>query len=110
MEIDTTRSMGKHHVLAFDSNRSFDYDVSEGAATAVWLATTDETLVGDLIGGGFWDRMTKRVATVDLMSLKMLEQFWVRWDLVEVEEQCEYQLSLRQQWLLLSKESIAKKR
>ncbi|CAF9906091.1 hypothetical protein IMSHALPRED_004074 [Imshaugia aleurites] len=56
-------------------------DVSQGAATAVWLATTkDEAVAGEGMGGGYWERMTKRAATVDAMSTEMLERFWIRWE------------------------------
>ena len=56
-------------------------DVSQGAATAVWLATTkDEAVAGKGMGGGYWERMTKRAATVDLMSTETLERFWIRWE------------------------------
>ena len=56
-------------------------DISEGAATGVWLATTkDEAVVGEGMGGGYWERMTKRVAMVDLMSTERLERFWIRWE------------------------------
>ena len=56
-------------------------DVSQGAATAVWLATTnDEAVIGEGMGGGYWDRMTRRVTKVHLMSRERLEQFWIRWE------------------------------
>lgn len=56
-------------------------DVSQGAATGVWLASTeDEVVVGDGMGGGYWDRMTRRVSNVDMMSKDMVERFWVRWE------------------------------
>ena len=55
--------------------------VSLGAATGVWLATTeDEAVVGEGMGGGYWERMTRRVAKVDLMSTEQLERFWIRWE------------------------------
>lgn len=56
-------------------------DVSQGAATAVWLATTDdEAVVGQGMGGRFWERMTRRVTGADLMSTERLERFWIRWE------------------------------
>lgn len=56
-------------------------DVSQGAATALWLATTnDEAVVGEGMGGRFWERMTRRLTRVDFMSTEMLERFWVRWE------------------------------
>ena len=56
-------------------------NVSWGAATGVWLATTeDEAVTGEGMGGGYWDRMTRRAAKVDLMSTEQLERFWIRWE------------------------------
>lgn len=56
-------------------------DVSQGAATGVWLASTDdEEVIGKGMGGGYWDRMTRRVSSVDMMSEEMVERFWVRWE------------------------------
>lgn len=56
-------------------------DVSQGAATAVWLATTDdEAVVGQGAGGSFWEWMTRRLTKVDFMSLETLERFWIRWE------------------------------
>ena len=56
-------------------------DVSQGAATGVWLATTrDEAVVGEKMGGGYWERMTRRATRVDLMDTEMLERFWIRWE------------------------------
>jgi NAD(P)-dependent dehydrogenase (short-subunit alcohol dehydrogenase family) len=56
-------------------------DVSQGAATAVWLATTDdEAVTGQGMGGKFWERMTRRVTGVDLMSPEKLARFWNRWE------------------------------
>lgn len=56
-------------------------DVNQGAATGVWLASTDdEEVIGKGMGGGYWDRMTRRVSSVDTMSEEMVERFWVRWE------------------------------
>lgn len=56
-------------------------DVSQGAATGVWLASTNEgVVVGKGMGGGYWDRMTRRASNADMMSNEMLERFWVRWE------------------------------
>ena len=56
-------------------------DVSQGAATGVWLATTrDEAVVGEGMGGGYWERMTRRATRVDLMGTEMLDRFWIRWE------------------------------
>lgn len=55
--------------------------VSQGAATGVWLATTrDGAVVGEGMGGGYWERMTRRATMVDLMGVEMLERFWIRWE------------------------------
>lgn len=55
--------------------------VEQGAATGVWLATTrDEAVVGEGRGGGYWERMTRRVTGVDLMGGEGLERFWIRWE------------------------------
>ena len=54
---------------------------AQGAATGVWLASTkDETVVGEGMGGGYWDRMTRRLSSIDKMSKDNLERFWVRWE------------------------------
>ncbi|MCJ1280614.1 hypothetical protein MMC21_008443 [Puttea exsequens] len=59
----------------------FATDVSVGAATGVWLATTeDEGVVGVGKGGGYWDRMTRRVARVDVLDGEAVERLWVRWE------------------------------
>lgn len=56
-------------------------DISQGAATGVWLATTrDEAVVGKGMDGGYWERMTRRATKVDLMGTEMLERFWIRWE------------------------------
>ena len=56
-------------------------DVSQGAATAVWLAVTkDEAVIGEGMGGGYWDRMTRRWAKAHLFSAETLERFWIRWE------------------------------
>ena len=56
-------------------------DVNQGAATGVWLASTDDDgVIGKGMGGGYWDRMTRRVSSVDMMSKEMVERFWVRWE------------------------------
>lgn len=55
--------------------------VSQGAATGVWLGTTmDEGAVGLGTGGGYWDRMTRRVSSVDVMRWEVVERLWVRWE------------------------------
>lgn len=56
-------------------------DVSQGAATGVWLASTnDEAVVGKGMGGGYWDRMTRKMSKVDVTSKDTLERLWVRWE------------------------------
>ena len=56
-------------------------DASQGAATGVWLAcTNEESVVGEGMGGGYWDRMNRRLSKVDLMSKEHVERFWVRWE------------------------------
>ncbi|KAL9132542.1 MAG: hypothetical protein Q9175_006287 [Cornicularia normoerica] len=56
-------------------------DASQGAATGVWLASTnDEAVVGPGMGGGYWDRMSRRLSNVDMMSREQVERFWVRWE------------------------------
>lgn len=53
--------------------------VAQGAATGVWLATTqDEDVVGEGKGGGYWDRMTRRVSKVDVMDWETVERLWIR--------------------------------
>lgn len=55
--------------------------VGQGAATAVWLATTqDEDVVAEGKGGVFWDRMTRMVSKVDIIDWETLERMWVRWE------------------------------
>ena len=55
-------------------------EAGQGAMTAVWLATTeDESVVGEGRGGGYWDRMTRRLSSVDTMREEDVERFWVRW-------------------------------
>ena len=56
-------------------------DPSQGAVTAVWLASTkDEAVVGEGMGGGYWDRMSRWLSTIDVFSKEDLERFWVRWE------------------------------
>ena len=56
-------------------------DVSQGAATGVYLACSDdEAVVGKGAGGGYWDRMTRRISNIDMMSKDLVERFWVRWE------------------------------
>ena len=56
-------------------------DASQGAVTGVWLASTkDEEVVGEGMGGGYWDRMSRWSSTIDVFSKEDLERFWVRWE------------------------------
>ena len=56
-------------------------DVSQGAATGVYLACSDdEAVVGADGGGAYWDRMTRRISKIDMMSKDTLERLWVRWE------------------------------
>ncbi|KAL8793910.1 MAG: hypothetical protein Q9195_003529 [Heterodermia aff. obscurata] len=56
-------------------------EASQGAATGVWLATTgDAGVVGKGKAGGYWDRMTRRVAKTEIMDPETVERFWVRWE------------------------------
>ena len=56
-------------------------DVSQGAATAVWLGSTQEDeVVGPGHGGGYWLRMTRRLSIADMKSQSILERLWVRWE------------------------------
>ncbi|KAK3679221.1 hypothetical protein LTR78_000782 [Recurvomyces mirabilis] len=52
--------------------------VEQGAATGLWLATCDDVEV--LAGGGFWDRMVKRMSLVDVVSGETLEKVWACWE------------------------------
>jgi hypothetical protein len=48
--------------------------VEQGAATGVWLASSDE------VGGCcYWERMGMRTSSADLMSEETLERLWGRW-------------------------------
>ena len=56
-------------------------NVSQGAATAVWLAgTLEDEVVGVGHGGGYWLRMARRLSNADMMSQSTLERLWVRWE------------------------------
>ena len=56
-------------------------DASQGAVTGVWLASTkDESVVGEGMGGGYWDRMSRWTSSIDAFSKEDLERFWVRWE------------------------------
>ena len=56
-------------------------DVSQGAATAVWLAgTQDNEVVGVGHGGSYWLRMARRLSSADMMTQSTLERLWLRWE------------------------------
>ena len=56
-------------------------DTRQAAATGLWLATTDDEVVtGEGVEGGYWDWMSRRVSTVDMMSRELVVRFWVRWE------------------------------
>jgi NAD(P)-dependent dehydrogenase (short-subunit alcohol dehydrogenase family) len=55
--------------------------VDEGAATGLWLATTDdERIVGQGKGGECWDRCVKRSTAADVLSEKTLARMWKQWE------------------------------
>ena len=56
-------------------------DASQGAATGIWLAcSNDDAVIGKGSGGGYWDRMSRRASNVDVMSRDQKDRFWVRWE------------------------------
>ena len=56
-------------------------DVSQGGATAVWLAgTLEDEVVGVGHGGCYWLRMARRLSSADMMSPSTLERLWLRWE------------------------------
>ena len=66
--------------------------MQQGALTGVWLASThDAEVVGQGRGGGYWDRLTRRVSKMDLLSQEMLDRLWVRWEAdAGVEWRCDW--------------------
>lgn len=55
--------------------------VEQGAATGLWLATTnDKQVVGDGKGGEYWDRCVRRHTAVETMSDGELERMWQLWE------------------------------
>ena len=69
-----------HYILRETSNWVAT-NVSQGAATGVWLASTDdENVVGERKGGAYWDRMQRRVAKADVIDWEKLERLWIRWE------------------------------
>lgn len=63
------------------TNTMVAIDVSQGAATGMYLACSDdEGVVGKGAGGAYWDRMTRRISKIDMMSKDTVERLWVRWE------------------------------
>ena len=55
--------------------------VQQGSLTGVWLASTnDAEVIGDGKGGAYWDRMTRRIPKIDLLSQETLDRMWIRWE------------------------------
>ena len=62
-------------------------DVTQGAMTGLWLASApEEEIAGaDEVGrepggGGYWDRLHREMSVADIMSDKMLDRLWERWE------------------------------
>lgn len=56
-------------------------DVGQGAATGVWLATTqDSEVTGPGKGGAYWDRMARRLSKIDMLPRESIDRLWVRWE------------------------------
>ena len=54
--------------------------VEQGAATGLWLATTDDRgVVGESKGAGYWDRCTRRLTSAELLSPGRLQRAWDLW-------------------------------
>ena len=59
--------------------------VSQGAMTGLWLASAPAVEIAkqDTFGnggGGFWDRMARKVSIADVMSERFLARLWKRWE------------------------------
>lgn len=58
-----------------------DTPVSSGAATGLWLATTDDEAVASPDNGAhYWSRMSRRMCSADLLSEDTLRRLWQRWE------------------------------
>ncbi len=55
-------------------------DVDQGAATAVYLATSQDKKVTQAEAGRMWERMHPRVMQVDGLPEDFMERFWLRWE------------------------------
>lgn len=85
----STAIFGKYQVTTFWNEPFFRLlqlctlivtDVSEGAATGSWLASTnDDQVVGLGMGGGYWERMVRRTGNADMYGSDMLDRLWTRW-------------------------------
>lgn len=54
--------------------------IEQGAATGLWLATTDDpAVIGQGGGGGYWERLTLRTTTVDWRGGKSMQRLWDAW-------------------------------
>jgi NAD(P)-dependent dehydrogenase (short-subunit alcohol dehydrogenase family) len=54
--------------------------VEQGAATGLWLATTEDVrVVGEGKGGECWDRCVRRSTAADVLSERTLGRMWERW-------------------------------
>jgi NAD(P)-dependent dehydrogenase (short-subunit alcohol dehydrogenase family) len=54
-------------------------DVAQGAATAVYLASSMDERVLKANAGGMWEYMGHRVTHSDAYGKDLLERFWTRW-------------------------------
>jgi NAD(P)-dependent dehydrogenase (short-subunit alcohol dehydrogenase family) len=56
-------------------------NVEQGAATGLWLASSDEELItGAGNGGRYWDRMIHKSCSADLLDEVLLARLWQRWE------------------------------
>ena len=56
-------------------------DVEQGAATGLWLASTeDAAVIGAGSGGRYWDRMQAKNCSADLLGEELLGRLWRRWE------------------------------
>lgn len=51
----------------------------QGAATGVYLASSNDLQVVGTQGGGYWDRMKQRRSKADLLDQAARDRFWTRW-------------------------------
>ena len=55
-------------------------DVDQGAATAVYLATSQDKKVTQAEAGRMWERMYPRVMHTDGLPGDLLNRLWLRWE------------------------------